>query len=169
MIQIIDLMLFSFSFFFVLFADCVSFSLQAIMSQESLSLQFLDVVTILLKYCGPKSNENTETQAVIVDLVATLGFFCANNKQNQVSDTFIHSIPIADWFGHSKWLWLCRVAIGNFGISFFFDLVFIERIQQFLWETIEINWYECFWRYNSKMGSEWNVPTKWDGNYAYTS
>lgn len=58
------------------------------MSQESLSLQFLDVVTILLKYCAPKNSENAETQAVIVDLVATLGFFCANNKPNQVSNTF---------------------------------------------------------------------------------
>ncbi|XP_031635291.1 uncharacterized protein LOC116348431 [Contarinia nasturtii] len=56
---------------------------QSIMGQESLLLQYLDVVTILLKYCGPKTNENRETQAVIVDLVATLGFLCANNKQNQ--------------------------------------------------------------------------------------
>lgn len=88
MIQIIDLMLFHFCLLTVrACVPCVYLSLQAIMSEESLSLQFLDVVTILLKYCGPKSNENTETQAVIVDLVATLGFFCANNKQNQVSDT----------------------------------------------------------------------------------
>lgn len=58
---------------------------QSILSQESLSLQFLDVVTILLKYCGPKSDEKGETQAVIVDLIATLGFFCANNEKNQVS------------------------------------------------------------------------------------
>lgn len=43
------------------------------MSHETLSLQFLDVVTILLKYCGLKPSENAETQAVIVDLVATLG------------------------------------------------------------------------------------------------
>lgn len=57
---------------------------QSILGQESLSLQFLDVVTILLKYCGPKSSEKGETQAVVVDLVATLGFFCANNKPNQV-------------------------------------------------------------------------------------
>lgn len=87
MIQIIDLMLlvFSLSSLFVRL-------LQAIMSHESLSLQFLDVVTILLKYCGPKSNENTETQAVIVDLVATLGFFCANNKENQVSNK--HDWPL---------------------------------------------------------------------------
>lgn len=85
----------------MLFTDCactrVSISRsQAIMSEESLSLQFLDVVTILLKYCGPKSNENPETQAVIVDLVATLGFLCANNKQNQVSDTSISTN--ANWF-----------------------------------------------------------------------
>lgn len=79
-IQIIDL--------FPLFSS----NCQSIMSQESLSLQFLDVVTILLKYCGPKSSENTETQAVIVDLVATLGFFCANNKQNQVSDTISYIV-----------------------------------------------------------------------------
>lgn len=43
------------------------------------------MVSILLKYCGPKSHQKGETQAVIVDLVATLGFFCANNETNQVS------------------------------------------------------------------------------------
>lgn len=52
-------------------------------------MQFLDVVTILLKYCGPHSGEKGETQAVIVDLVATLGFFCANNEVNQVRDFMI--------------------------------------------------------------------------------
>lgn len=70
----------------ILFFRWILVLLQSILSEESLSLQFLDVVTILLKYCSPKSSENGETQAVIVDLVATLGFFCANNKQNQVSD-----------------------------------------------------------------------------------
>lgn len=74
-----------FPLFFLIFLLFLLFSLtQSIMSQESLSLQFFDVITILLKYCGPKTNENPETQAVIVDLVATLGFLCANNKQNQV-------------------------------------------------------------------------------------
>lgn len=58
---------------------------QKVLSEEGLSLQFLDVVTILLKYCGPHTDEKGETQAVIVDLVATLGFFCANNEVNQVS------------------------------------------------------------------------------------
>lgn len=50
-------------------------------------MKFLDVVTILLKYCGSKCtiNEKSETQAVIIDLIATLGFFSANNKKNQVS------------------------------------------------------------------------------------
>lgn len=78
------------------------------MSEESLSLQFLDVVTILLKYCGPKSNENPETQAVIVDLVATLGFFCANNKQNQVSVSHsqfpLQSLHEHEKFGGRKWI-----------------------------------------------------------------
>ena len=46
-------------------------------------MKYLDVVTILLKYCGPKATEKGETQAVIIDLIATLGYFCANNKQNQ--------------------------------------------------------------------------------------
>lgn len=54
------------------------------MREEPLSLQFFDVVTILLKYCVPKCHEKGETQAVIIDLIATLGFFCANNKENQV-------------------------------------------------------------------------------------
>lgn len=63
---------------------------QDILSQECLSLQFLDVVTILLKYCGPHTNGKGETQAVIVDLVATLGFFCANNEANQVRIELIH-------------------------------------------------------------------------------
>lgn len=61
-------------------------------------MQFLDVVTILLKYCGPKSSEKGETQAVIVDLVATLGFFCANNKQNQVSSLKGFQSSINLWF-----------------------------------------------------------------------
>lgn len=61
--------------------------LQEVLSGESLSMKFLDVVTILLKYCGSKCtiNEKSETQAVIIDLIATLGFFSANNKKNQVS------------------------------------------------------------------------------------
>lgn len=50
-------------------------------------MQFIDVASILLKYCVPKADQKGETQAVIVDLVATLGFFCANNKHNQVSRT----------------------------------------------------------------------------------
>lgn len=41
------------------------------------------MVTILLKYCGPKATEKGETQAVIIDLIGTLGYFCVNNKQNQ--------------------------------------------------------------------------------------
>lgn len=56
---------------------------QAILNEEVLALKYLDVVTILLKYCGPKATEKGETQAVIIDLIATLGYFCANNKQNQ--------------------------------------------------------------------------------------
>uniref|UniRef100_W8AU12 S phase cyclin A-associated protein in the endoplasmic reticulum n=2 Tax=Ceratitis capitata TaxID=7213 RepID=W8AU12_CERCA len=58
---------------------------QDVMSSETLSLKFLDVVTILLKYCGNKCSaaKNSETQAVIIDLIATIGFLCANNKKNQ--------------------------------------------------------------------------------------
>uniref|UniRef100_W4VRF2 Cyclic nucleotide-binding domain-containing protein n=1 Tax=Corethrella appendiculata TaxID=1370023 RepID=W4VRF2_9DIPT len=56
---------------------------QEVLAGEYLSLKFLDVITILLKYCGPKSDEKGETQAVIIDLIRTLGFFCANNKNNQ--------------------------------------------------------------------------------------
>lgn len=57
--------------------------LQAILSEEVLALKFLDVVTILLKYCAPKATEKGETQAVIIDLVGTIGFFCVNHKANQ--------------------------------------------------------------------------------------
>ncbi|XP_059612655.1 S phase cyclin A-associated protein in the endoplasmic reticulum [Phlebotomus argentipes] len=56
---------------------------QAILSEEVISLKFLDILTILLKYCGPKSSEKGETQAVIVDLLSTLGYFCVNNVKNQ--------------------------------------------------------------------------------------
>lgn len=57
---------------------------QLVLAEENLSFKFLDVVSILLQYCVPKSEEKGETQAVIIDLIATLGFFCANNKLNQV-------------------------------------------------------------------------------------
>ncbi|KAL1391577.1 hypothetical protein pipiens_003128 [Culex pipiens pipiens] len=56
---------------------------QLVLAEENLSFKFLDVVSILLQYCVPKSEEKGETQAVIIDLIATLGFFCANNKLNQ--------------------------------------------------------------------------------------
>lgn len=56
---------------------------QAILAEEVLALKYLDVVTILLKYCGPKATEKGETQAVIIDLIGTVGFFCVNNKLNQ--------------------------------------------------------------------------------------
>lgn len=61
------------------------------LSEEFLSLKFLDVVTILLKYLGPKCHEKGETQAVTIDLIATLGFFCANNSKNQVSQRYLQS------------------------------------------------------------------------------
>lgn len=57
------------------------------LSKEIVSLKFLDVITILLKYLGPKCHEKGETQAVAIDLIATLGFFCANNAKNQVSES----------------------------------------------------------------------------------
>jgi hypothetical protein len=45
------------------------------------------VVTILLNYCGPKlaaDGENKEMKAVIRDLIVIIGYFCANNRRNQV-------------------------------------------------------------------------------------
>lgn len=42
------------------------------------------MAAILLKYCGLKWNEKGETTSVVIDLIATLGFFAANNKTNQV-------------------------------------------------------------------------------------
>jgi len=56
---------------------------QDVLDVEALSLQFFDVVTILLKYCGPRANEDNENQAVVIDLVAILGFYCAKNKEHQ--------------------------------------------------------------------------------------
>uniref|UniRef100_A0A0P6IY67 Cyclic nucleotide-binding domain-containing protein n=1 Tax=Aedes aegypti TaxID=7159 RepID=A0A0P6IY67_AEDAE len=72
--------------------DIVTF--QDVLSEENLSFKFLDVVSILLQYCVPKSEEKGETQAVIIDLIATLGFFCANNKINQNLLTSDHSSVI---------------------------------------------------------------------------
>lgn len=46
-------------------------------------MKYLDVVTILLKYCGPKATVKGESQAVIIDLIGSVGFFCANNKRSQ--------------------------------------------------------------------------------------
>lgn len=62
---------------------CVCVFPQAILNEEVLALKYLDVMTILLKYCGPKAADKGETQAVIIDLIGTLGFFCVNNKRNQ--------------------------------------------------------------------------------------
>lgn len=61
----------------------IPFSLQSVLSEEVISLKYLDVVTVLLKYCGPMSGEKGETQAVIIDLIGTLGFFCLNSRRNQ--------------------------------------------------------------------------------------
>lgn len=58
---------------------------QDVLSDEALAFQLLDVATVLLTYCGPKAAEKGESSAVIVDLIATLGFYCANNPTNQVS------------------------------------------------------------------------------------
>lgn len=55
------------------------------LSDESLAFQLLDVATVLLTYCGPKATDKGETSALIVDLIATLGFYSANNTTNQVS------------------------------------------------------------------------------------
>ncbi|XP_055381658.1 S phase cyclin A-associated protein in the endoplasmic reticulum [Condylostylus longicornis] len=59
---------------------------QSVLTAESLiSMKYLDVVSMLLKYCGPKclGFDNNECQAMLVDLIASLGFFCANNDKNQ--------------------------------------------------------------------------------------
>lgn len=61
---------------------------QDVLSDEALAFQLLDVATVLLTYCGPKAADNGESSAVIVDLIATLGFFCSNNPRNQVSLSF---------------------------------------------------------------------------------
>lgn len=59
------------------------------LGDETLAFQLLDVARVLLTYCGPKAAaDKGETSAVIVDLIATLGFFCANNPKNQVSALF---------------------------------------------------------------------------------
>lgn len=59
---------------------------QEILSEDRLTFKFLDVVTILLNYCGPKlaESENKEMKAVIRDLIVIIGYFVANNKKNQV-------------------------------------------------------------------------------------
>lgn len=67
--------------------NCLSFiPSQQILKEERLTFKFLDVVTILLNYCGPKlsESEDKEMKAVIRDLVIIIGYFCANNRRNQV-------------------------------------------------------------------------------------
>ncbi|CAG9799097.1 unnamed protein product [Chironomus riparius] len=58
---------------------------QQILNEDKLTFKFLDVITILLNYCGPKlcENDDKEMKAVIRDLVVILGYFCANHKKNQ--------------------------------------------------------------------------------------
>uniref|UniRef100_A0A182P8C3 PUL domain-containing protein n=1 Tax=Anopheles epiroticus TaxID=199890 RepID=A0A182P8C3_9DIPT len=67
----------------VTFANLNVETFQAVLEEQNLSLKFLDVISILLQYCVPKADVKSETQTVIIDLIATLGFFCANNKINQ--------------------------------------------------------------------------------------
>ncbi|XP_049278767.1 S phase cyclin A-associated protein in the endoplasmic reticulum isoform X1 [Anopheles funestus] len=67
----------------VTFANLNVEAFQAVLLEQNLSLKFLDVISILLQYCVPKADVKSETQTVIIDLIATLGFFCANNKINQ--------------------------------------------------------------------------------------
>lgn len=63
-----------------------------------MTFKFLDVVTILLNYCGPKlvESENKEMKAVIRDLIIIIGYFCANNRRNQVSSikTIIFDVAV---------------------------------------------------------------------------
>lgn len=73
---------------------CFAFvAAQDVLSDEALAFQLLDVATVLLTYCGPKAADNSESSAVIVDLIATLGFYCSNNARNQVSWN-IHTIVL---------------------------------------------------------------------------
>lgn len=52
-----------------------------------ISLKFFDVAALLLKYCanGDAINKNSESQAVVIDLIASIGFLCVNNTKNQVN------------------------------------------------------------------------------------
>lgn len=54
------------------------------------------MVTILLNYCGPKlsESEDKEMKAVIRDLVIILGYFCANNRRNQVNCVDVNTTKI---------------------------------------------------------------------------
>uniref|UniRef100_A0A2M3Z3B0 Putative s phase cyclin a-associated protein in the endoplasmic reticulum isoform x1 n=1 Tax=Anopheles braziliensis TaxID=58242 RepID=A0A2M3Z3B0_9DIPT len=65
------------------FANLDITGFQTVLMDHTVTLKFLDVVSILLKYCVPKADIKSETQTVIIDLTAALGFFCANNKINQ--------------------------------------------------------------------------------------
>uniref|UniRef100_A0AAG5DT33 S phase cyclin A-associated protein in the endoplasmic reticulum N-terminal domain-containing protein n=1 Tax=Anopheles atroparvus TaxID=41427 RepID=A0AAG5DT33_ANOAO len=79
----------------VTFANLDIEAFQAVLTERNLSLRFLDVISILLQYCVPKADIKSETQTVIIDLIATLGFFCANNKPNQdllTSDQYTYVI-----------------------------------------------------------------------------
>ncbi|KFB48137.1 AGAP010207-PA-like protein [Anopheles sinensis] len=79
----------------VTFANLDIEAFQAVLTERNLSLRFLDVISILLQYCVPKADIKSETQTVIIDLIATLGFFCANNKSNQdllTSDQYTYVI-----------------------------------------------------------------------------
>uniref|UniRef100_A0A182N8P8 PUL domain-containing protein n=1 Tax=Anopheles dirus TaxID=7168 RepID=A0A182N8P8_9DIPT len=67
----------------VTFANLNVEAFQTVLIEQDLTLKFLDVISILLQYCVPKADVKSETQTVIIDLIATLGFFCANNKINQ--------------------------------------------------------------------------------------
>uniref|UniRef100_A0A182M5U7 Uncharacterized protein n=1 Tax=Anopheles culicifacies TaxID=139723 RepID=A0A182M5U7_9DIPT len=75
----------------VTFANLNLEAFQAVLIEQNLSLKFLDVISILLQYCVPKADVKSETQTVIIDLIATLGFFCANNKINQLLEEFRRS------------------------------------------------------------------------------
>lgn len=50
-------------------------------------LKFLDVAAVLFKYCAncDLSIINSESQAVVIDLIASIGFLCVKNTKNQVN------------------------------------------------------------------------------------
>lgn len=59
-----------------------------------LSLRLLDVMTVILNYSVANAQwvKNHESTTMLIDLIATLAFFCVNNRRHQdllISDQFV--------------------------------------------------------------------------------